>query len=112
MGDTPRLKSPRLTLVLVDGSVHEVQTLNPDLLRYDMTRAKHGWPDGQSAPFLWLTFIGWAALRREHMIPDSLGWETFSNESCISVESVDDDESDTVTGAPFPEVPEPDSSSS
>src|SRR4051812_29841066 len=92
--DTPRLTSPRLRVAMSDGSELDVQTLNADLIRYDLTRTKHGWPDGTKAPFLWLTFIGWAALRREHVIPDDVTWERFSNELCISVESMSDDSED------------------
>lgn len=112
MADSPRLKSPRLSVVLSDGAVLDVQTLNPDLIRYDVTRAKHGWPDGPSAPFLWLTFIAWAALRREHTIPDDVTWESFRDERCLSVESVDDDADDNGRGFPFPVALEPDSPSS
>lgn len=90
--DTPDLSSPRLVVTTVDGGSFEVQTLNPDLIRFDMTRAKHGWPDAQTAPFLWLTFIAWAALKREGAIPAELTWETFSGETCIGVTSVDRDE--------------------
>lgn len=106
--DTPALSSPRLTLIMSDGAELDVQTKNPDLIRYDLTRTKHGWPDGTKVPFLWLTFIGWAALRREHMIPDDVTWELFSTELCVSVASMsdDDDEQDGQQGFPFPVDPE------
>jgi hypothetical protein len=91
MTDTPNLTSPRLRMVMADGAVHEVQTLNPDLVRFDITRSKHGWPEGQAAPFLWLTFIGWAALRREHTIPDDVTWEAFQGGLCIDVEALADE---------------------
>lgn len=110
--DTPRLTSPRLTVAMSDGSDVEVQTLNADLVRYDLTRAKHGWPDGTKAPFLWLTFIAWAALRREHVIPDDVTWERFSGELCVSVTSVSDDDDaqeDEQDGLPFPPALERDS---
>lgn len=91
MADTPDLTSPRLRVATADGSTFEVQTLNPDLIRFDMTRARHGWPDAQGAPFVWLTFIAWAALKREGQIPADLTWETFSEVVCIDVQTVDDE---------------------
>lgn len=110
MADVPRLKSPHLQVVMADGSTFDVQTLNPDLVRYDLTRAKHGWPDGTKAPFLWLTFIAWAALRREGGIPNDMTWEAFNGEHCVAVTNVtDEDEADDgVGGSPFPSAPGPD----
>jgi hypothetical protein len=103
--DTPRLTSPHLHIVMADGSETDVQTLNADLIRYDLTRAKHNWPEGTKAPFLWLTFIGWAALRREHVLPDDVTWERFSSELCVSCTSADDEaepDDDGQQGLPFP----------
>jgi hypothetical protein len=108
MSDVPELSSPRVAVVMSDGSTHEVQTLNPDLLRYDMTRSKHGWAPAQQAPMLWLTFIAWAALRREQLIPDDMGWELFSTERCISVQPLDE-EGQPRTVDPTQVAAEPDS---
>jgi hypothetical protein len=35
--DTPRLTSPHLHIVMSDGSETDVQTLNADLIRYDLS---------------------------------------------------------------------------
>jgi hypothetical protein len=107
MADTPELTSPRLVVTSVDGGTFEVQTLNPDLIRFDMTRSRHGWPDAQAAPFLWLTFIAWAALKREGAIPSDLTWETFSETMCIDVRTADDGEEVARPGFPTPEEPAP-----
>jgi hypothetical protein len=109
MTDKPDLTAPRLRVSLDDGTTLEVQTLNPDLIRFDLTRVKHGWPDAQKAPFVWLTFLAWAALRREHQLADDVTWEQFSNERCVNVQTLDDDreEGDRV-GSPFEAGAEPD----
>lgn len=65
MADMPRLTAPRLRIVMDDGSEHIVQAINVDLILWDRTRVRHGWPKVDEAPFVWMTFIGWAALKRE-----------------------------------------------
>ena len=70
MADTVRLAIPRLEVTMDDGSTFDVQALNPDLLRYDRTAAKHGWPSPTDAPFLWLTFLAWSAGRRTGDVAD------------------------------------------
>lgn len=42
----------------------EVQAIQADTIRYDMMRARHGWPGIQDAPILWSTVVAWAALIR------------------------------------------------
>jgi hypothetical protein len=71
------LTTPRFRVVLADGSEHEVQIWNADLVRFDMTRNRHKWPDAGAAPMLWQAFIVWSALRREGIIPTDTPWEAF-----------------------------------
>lgn len=86
-----KLAQPRLRVVLGDDSTVEVQTSNADLVRWDMTRAKQRWPsDPRDAPFLWLTFLAWAALKRTQTIPADTTWEAFS-ESTQSITNLDDE---------------------
>ena len=88
--ENPRvLAVPRLEVMLDDGRTLEVQALNPDLLRYDRTAAKHGWPKIEAAPFLWLTFLAWSALRRTGEIPEAMGWTEFADERCLQVRNLD-----------------------
>lgn len=89
MADTPSLKAPRLRVVLQDGTEHEVQADNRDLLQWDRTRAKHRWPSGQEAPFVWLTFLAWHALRREGLTALSL---TEFEEAALEVGPAEDEE--------------------
>lgn len=92
MADNPhRLTVPRLLITLTDGRQYTVQTLNPDLLAWDRTAAKHHWPALQTAPFLWLTFIGWRASLREGCIDAGVTWDTFSDELCAEVRNLTDE---------------------
>jgi hypothetical protein len=75
-----KLTSPRLICLRADGSVLEVQTGNPDLVKWDETARRHKWGDFQEQQFKWLTFIAWAAARRQGLIPLDYGWETWVNE--------------------------------
>lgn len=90
------ITSPRLQVLrgsLDAPEVLEVQTLNPDLIAWDMTRAKHRWPEVKDAPFKWLTFIAWHACRREGSIPRDLTYEEWeaSTLNVANLNAEDDD---------------------
>lgn len=105
-----KLSSPRLRVILADETEQIIQCTNADLVRFDLTRAKQRWPGPQEAPFLWLTFIAWAGLRRTKSIADSLTYEAFSD-STLDIENMTDEESagDPARDAvdPFRSDPEP-----
>lgn len=87
------ISSPRLQVLrgsLDAPEVIEIQTLNPDLIAWDMTRAKHRWPEVKDAPFLWLTFISWHACRREGVIPSDLTYEQWQA-STLAVNGINDE---------------------
>lgn len=93
MGDQ-RYSLPRVRVLRDGHDPLEVQILNPDLLRWDLTRGKHRWPTMREAPNLWMTFIAWAAAVRTGATADR--WETF-RDGTLEVRNVgadDDDESD------------------
>lgn len=96
-----KITSPHLRVLrgsLDAPEVLEVQTLNPDLIAWDMTRAKHRWPEVKDAPFKWLTFIAWAACRREGRIPADLTYPEWEA-STLNVANMDaDDDDDTEAG--------------
>lgn len=99
---TVRLGTPRVLVTREsdpDKAV-EVQTTNQDLVLWDRTRPKHKWPKFEDAPFLWLTFISWAAARRSGLIPPDTTYEAWERD-VLSVEAQDDD-ADNETDAPFP----------
>jgi hypothetical protein len=105
-----KLSTPRLRVVLADETDRIVQCTNADLVRFDLTRSKQKWPGPTDAPFLWLTFIAWAALRRTKTIPDTLTYEAFSD-STLEIENMTDEESaadpDRDAVDPFQSDPEP-----
>ena len=97
------LAIPRVRVTPADGPAYVVQALNPDLLQFEDTQAKHRWPGPSTAPFRWLTFLAWAASRRTGRIGLDISWDAFSA-STLMVESVTD-ESDTA--GPTPPGPGP-----
>ena len=91
MGDV-RLHTPRVRVVR-DGfdDLDELQTTNADLVLWDKTRYRHKWPNVSEAPFLWLTFVSWAAARRTGAIPTDLKYESWEG-SVLEIETLDDDD--------------------
>ena len=87
-----KLSTPRLRVILADGTEREVQCTNADMVRFDLTRSKQKWPAATDAPFLWLTFIAWCALRRTGQIEQTSGYEAFAD-STLEVQNMTDDES-------------------
>jgi hypothetical protein len=97
MNDGPRLSTPRLHVVLDDGSVYDVQTYNPDLVLWDRERVKRKWPLPADAPFVWLTFLAWRALMREGAITSDLTLEAFTARTLEVSSAVADDVDPTQT---------------
>lgn len=91
MASEHRLTIPRIEVTMDDGSTFEVQALNPDLIRWDRTASRSGWPAASSAPFLWMTFLAWSAAKRERLIPDGLSWEEFGDTRCVNVRNLTDE---------------------
>lgn len=89
MADRVTLTAPKLEVVLEDGTQHTVQTDNRDLLAWDRTRAKHKWPSPQEAPFVWMTFLAWHALKREELTALSL---TDFEAGAVQIAAADDPE--------------------
>lgn len=104
--DTPKIASPRLSVVLDDGAAFEVQTRSIDLIAYEREQARRKWPGPKEAPFSWLTFLAWSALRREGSIPAEQGLTTYT-ERQLSVTSADDDDDDLDDDAGSPGRPDP-----
>lgn len=97
MGDV-RLSTPRVRVVREGQEDLELQTTNADLILWDKTRYKHKWPPVSEAPFVWLTFLSWAAARRTGAISDDLRYETWEEEVLeVAAIDVEDDEQGTPT---------------
>jgi hypothetical protein len=89
MGDI-KLTSPRVRVRRDGVEPVEFQTTNADLVLWDRTRAKHKWPTFQEAPFLWLTFLSWAAARRTGAIESGFTYEKWEAET-LDVEALTDE---------------------
>ena len=111
MGDI-RLTSPRVRVIREGQDDLEVQTANPDLVLWDRTRVKHRWPGFQEAPFLWLTFLSWAAARRTGAIEPTYTFERWESEvlevaDTNQEKADDDDDGQDDLGRPTQPGPEP-----
>lgn len=104
---THKLSSPLVRVTRADGTELQVQTANPDLVLWDMTRTKHRWPKFDEAPFLWLTFIAWAAARRTAAIPADLTWDQWRADVLDVADASDSDEANPELGSPTPPGHEP-----
>jgi hypothetical protein len=93
------LAIPRLRWTAADGTAHTVQALNPDLMLFEDTAAKHRWPGPTVAPFRWLTFLAWAASRRTGLIPQDVTWEVFAA-TTLQVSNLDTDRPPTADPTP------------
>lgn len=60
--------APRVLVTLEnttgDNTEYVVQTDNRDMVRWDIMRNRKGWPDAESAAFLFLSVLAWSALER------------------------------------------------
>lgn len=93
MSEPVKLSTPHVLVKRTEGDPLDVQTTNADLVLWDKTRFRHKWPTVGDAPFLWLTFIAWAAARRSGAIPPDLTYEAWEA-STLEVEALDDDTPD------------------
>jgi hypothetical protein len=80
----PAFKNPNVHVIMEDGAEWDVQTLNPDILKYERNQAKYKWPGPSQSPLTWMTFIAWAASQREGLLPATVGWDVFQ-ETCLEV---------------------------
>lgn len=98
MGDV-KLSTPRVRVLREGHEELELQVTNADLILWDKTRYRHKWPPVSEAPFVWLTFVSWAAARRTGAISPDHRYEAWEEE-VLEVSSVDeepDDEEGTPT---------------
>lgn len=112
------LRTQRVLVTLANGTELDLEVANPDMVRWDMTSAKHGWPAMDKAPMLWATFVAWRAAVRTGVYSGS--WEDWSNRDALGVQILTADgreatEEDVAAGLVGTEVdptqpgPEPDS---
>ena len=89
-----QLKFPRVLVTIEgnDGALSEltVQTDNRDAVRFDLLRARKGWPPMADAPVLFMTAVAWLAIRRSDasILPDDA---EAALDRIIDVNPVDED---------------------
>lgn len=88
--------SLKLDVTLANGEQHEATILNPDRVRWDMAATRNGWPTFEKAPFLGMTYLVWASLKRENKYAGT--WDEFKENDCLEVESRDEELEDDATG--------------
>ena len=88
----PRLRTPTLRVVMLDGSEHEVQALNIDMVSWDRDRAKHSWPSPADAPFVWMNYLAWHALTKTQKLLQAMTLREFEEAAAEVSTRGDDDE--------------------
>ena len=81
-----------LTITMSSGEVFDVEVGNPDRVRWDLTRARKGWPQAGDAAFLMTTFMAWAALVRTQRYSGT--WDQFSEQDCVALDMPDDEDTE------------------
>lgn len=77
--------SKQVKVTYADGNTVTYDVINADLVRYDLTRARHKWPTMTDAPVLAATFWAYAAAKRngyEH------SWEHFSEQDAVEIDAL------------------------
>lgn len=77
-----------VTVTLSDDREVSAEIRNPDRVRWDITAAKQNWPSFQDSPFLGMTFLAWAALKRTGEYVGK--WEDFRDTDCMNIEILDE----------------------
>ena len=96
-----KLSTPRFLVELPDADPFEVQAIGADLVRWDMTAAKHKWPSYDTAPFLWSTFLAWSAGRRTGQVSADVTFERFAD-VVVQVEALNVDAVGPTDAGPAP----------
>ncbi|QNQ90882.1 hypothetical protein GP475_09695 [Corynebacterium poyangense] len=76
-----------------DGKQETLNIINPDRVRFDLTRPRQGWPKFDEAPFIGLTFLAWSAAKRGGYEGT---WEQFSEVDALDIEAVKEDGDDII----------------
>ena len=100
MSDKVRMIAPHLTVLMDDGAVHQIQANNFDMLIYERTARKKGWPSPQEAHIEWMTYLAWHGLQREGTITKDTSYDDFA----ASCASIDPTPVDTDPSLPVPET--------
>lgn len=100
MTDKVRMIAPHLTVLMDDGAIHTVQANNRDMLLYERTARKKGWPGPQDAQIEWMTYLAWSGLQHEGQITKDVTYDDF----CARCLSIDPTPVDVDPSLPVPET--------
>jgi hypothetical protein len=92
--DRPRLSTPTLRVIMLDGSEHTVQAINVDMVAWERDRAKHNWPPPTDAPFIWLNYLAWHVLTKTQRLLPAMTLREFEEAAAEVSVPQDDDEDD------------------
>jgi hypothetical protein len=69
-----KLTAPRYRLYMADGTQHEIQVANADMVSFDREKARHrDWPGMQEGIFFFQNFVCWHAAVRLELVNMTLG---------------------------------------
>jgi len=91
MAEQVKLDIPRVEVRYSDGRTTIVTAENPDLVFYDLERAKRRWPQGQDAPMLWINYLAFSKLHRTGEIDRAMTFEDWLSSTQL-VRNVDNDD--------------------
>lgn len=74
---SPKLATPKIHVVMHDGSEFDVQAYNVDLVAWDRERARQKWPKPDEAPFLWMNYLAWHALTKTQGLLPAMALKAF-----------------------------------
>jgi hypothetical protein len=106
---TPQLDTPYLRVTMADGRTFDVQTENPDMVLFDLERAKRKWPTFQDAPFLWVSYLAYSKLKRsgEDIGGDAFDAWLLKTSAVTNLNADGEPGTDVVSAFPTPEVAAP-----
>lgn len=99
MVDKVKMIAPRLTVLMDDGAIHEVQANNFDLVMQEREVQRKRLPSAQDSPLEWMTWLAWHSLQREGAVTKDTSYEDFL-QRCASIDPT------PVNEDPSPPVPE------
>jgi hypothetical protein len=91
------LPGQRFTITFTDGRAHTVRLMQRDYIAWDKTTARQKWGSAQDAPFLFQTFVAYAAAKRLELLERGTSFDAFCDAIADVSPARDDDGEDGVT---------------
>lgn len=87
---------PDITLTLADGTEHVAKPTIGDMAKFDVIRARKGWPKRDDAEVLFITVLAWIALRRVGAVSSDVD-EFINQVESMNADGLDDEPEDDDT---------------